>query len=50
MWMAMNYGHAIPDAELIAWQDRIFAQDRATRSRLDCTPRRGRCGSHGRTN
>jgi phenylpropionate dioxygenase-like ring-hydroxylating dioxygenase large terminal subunit len=28
MWMVMNYGHAIPDAELIAWQDRIFAQDR----------------------
>ena len=28
MWMAMNYGHEIPEADLIAWQDRIFAQDR----------------------
>jgi phenylpropionate dioxygenase-like ring-hydroxylating dioxygenase large terminal subunit len=28
MWMAMNYGHDLPAAELIAWQDRIFAQDR----------------------
>jgi len=28
MWMAMNYGHDIPAAELIAWQDGIFAQDR----------------------
>lgn len=28
MWMAMNYGHDIPEADLIAWQDRIFAQDR----------------------
>lgn len=27
MWMAMNYGHDIPEAELIAWQDEIFAQD-----------------------
>ncbi len=26
--MAMNYGHALPAADLIAWQDRIFAQDR----------------------
>lgn len=26
--MAMNYGHDIPEADLIAWQDRIFAQDR----------------------
>jgi phenylpropionate dioxygenase-like ring-hydroxylating dioxygenase large terminal subunit len=28
MWMAMNYGHDIPEAELIAYQDTIFAQDR----------------------
>jgi phenylpropionate dioxygenase-like ring-hydroxylating dioxygenase large terminal subunit len=28
MWMAMNYGHEIPAADLIAWQDRILAQDR----------------------
>jgi phenylpropionate dioxygenase-like ring-hydroxylating dioxygenase large terminal subunit len=28
MWMAMNYGHDIPEADLIAWQDAIFAQDR----------------------
>ena len=28
MWMAMNYGHDLPAADLIAWQDRIFAQDR----------------------
>lgn len=28
MWMAMNYGHDLPAAELIAWQDKIFAQDR----------------------
>ena len=28
MWMAMNYGHDIPAAALIAWQDGIFAQDR----------------------
>lgn len=28
MWMAMNYGHELPEAELIAYQDRIFAQDR----------------------
>jgi phenylpropionate dioxygenase-like ring-hydroxylating dioxygenase large terminal subunit len=28
MWMAMNYGHETPEAELVAWQDRIFAQDR----------------------
>jgi phenylpropionate dioxygenase-like ring-hydroxylating dioxygenase large terminal subunit len=28
MWMAMNYGHDIPEADLIAWEDRIFAQDR----------------------
>jgi phenylpropionate dioxygenase-like ring-hydroxylating dioxygenase large terminal subunit len=27
-WMAMNYGHDIPEADLFAWQDRIFAQDR----------------------
>jgi phenylpropionate dioxygenase-like ring-hydroxylating dioxygenase large terminal subunit len=27
MWIAMNYGHEIPAAELIAWQDGIFAQD-----------------------
>jgi phenylpropionate dioxygenase-like ring-hydroxylating dioxygenase large terminal subunit len=26
--MAMNYGHDLPAAELIAWQDNIFAQDR----------------------
>ena len=28
MWMAMNYGHDIPAADLVAWQDGIFAQDR----------------------
>ncbi|MCS7088075.1 MAG: aromatic ring-hydroxylating dioxygenase subunit alpha [Thermoflexales bacterium] len=28
MWMAMNYGHDIPEATLVAWQDRIFMQDR----------------------
>ncbi len=28
MWMAMNYGHDIPEAELVAYQDKIFAQDR----------------------
>jgi phenylpropionate dioxygenase-like ring-hydroxylating dioxygenase large terminal subunit len=28
MWMAMNYGHDLPEADLIAYQDRIFAQDR----------------------
>ena len=28
MWMAMNYGHDMPEADLVAWQDRIFAQDR----------------------
>jgi phenylpropionate dioxygenase-like ring-hydroxylating dioxygenase large terminal subunit len=28
MWMAMNYGHDIPEQDLIAWQDAIFAQDR----------------------
>lgn len=27
MWMAMNYGHDIPEADLIAWQDEIFMQD-----------------------
>lgn len=27
MWMAMNYGHNIPERELIAWQDTIFGQD-----------------------
>lgn len=28
MWMAMNYGHNIPEKELVAYQDKIFAQDR----------------------
>jgi phenylpropionate dioxygenase-like ring-hydroxylating dioxygenase large terminal subunit len=28
MWMAMNYGHETPEADLVAWQDRIFGQDR----------------------
>lgn len=28
MWMTMNYGHEIAAAELIRWQDGIFAQDR----------------------
>jgi hypothetical protein len=28
MWMAMNYGHDIPEKELIDWQDQIIAQDR----------------------
>ena len=27
MWMAMNYGHEQPEAELVAWQDSIFWQD-----------------------
>ncbi len=27
MWMAMNYGHDLPEADLVAYQDRIFAQD-----------------------
>lgn len=27
MWMAMNYGHDLPAAELIAWQDSIAFQD-----------------------
>jgi phenylpropionate dioxygenase-like ring-hydroxylating dioxygenase large terminal subunit len=27
MWMAMNSGHDVPEAELVAYQDRIFAQD-----------------------
>lgn len=27
MWMAMNYSHETPEAELIAWQDEIFMQD-----------------------
>ncbi len=27
MWMAMNYGHDIPEADLVAWEDRIAAQD-----------------------
>jgi len=27
MWMAMNYGHDLPEADLIAWQDSIVAQD-----------------------
>lgn len=29
MWMAMNYGHELPEAELSAFQDKIFQQDRA---------------------
>lgn len=28
MWMAMNYGHEVPEQELVAYQDKIFAQDR----------------------
>lgn len=28
MWMTMNYGHDIPEQDLIVWQDEIFAQDR----------------------
>ncbi|KAA3647034.1 MAG: aromatic ring-hydroxylating dioxygenase subunit alpha [Chloroflexi bacterium] len=27
IWMAQNYGHDIPEDELIAYQDEIFAQD-----------------------
>jgi phenylpropionate dioxygenase-like ring-hydroxylating dioxygenase large terminal subunit len=27
MWMAMNYGHDIPERELVEWQDTIFGQD-----------------------
>jgi phenylpropionate dioxygenase-like ring-hydroxylating dioxygenase large terminal subunit len=26
--MAMNYGHDLPEADLVAYQDTIFAQDR----------------------
>ena len=28
MWMTMNYGHDIPEQDLIGWQNQIFAQDR----------------------
>lgn len=28
MWMAMNSGHEVPEADLVAYQDQIFAQDR----------------------
>lgn len=28
IWLASNTGHEIPEAEVIAYQDRIFAQDR----------------------
>ena len=28
MWMAMNYGHDVPEADLARWQDAIFEQDR----------------------
>ncbi len=28
MLMAMNYGHELPESELVAWQDGIFEQDR----------------------
>ncbi|MFO1350366.1 MAG: aromatic ring-hydroxylating dioxygenase subunit alpha [Gammaproteobacteria bacterium] len=28
MWMAMNYGHDMPERDLIAWQDGIFNQDK----------------------
>jgi phenylpropionate dioxygenase-like ring-hydroxylating dioxygenase large terminal subunit len=28
MWMAMNYGHDLPEQDLVAYQDAIFAQDR----------------------
>jgi phenylpropionate dioxygenase-like ring-hydroxylating dioxygenase large terminal subunit len=28
MWMAQNYGYDIPQAEIIAYQDEIFSQDR----------------------
>lgn len=28
MWMAMNYGHDLPEADLVAYEDAIFAQDR----------------------
>ena len=28
MWMAMNYGHDLPEPGLVAYQDTIFAQDR----------------------
>ena len=28
MWMTMNYGHDIPEEELVTWQDGIFIQDR----------------------
>jgi phenylpropionate dioxygenase-like ring-hydroxylating dioxygenase large terminal subunit len=26
--MAMNYGYDLAEADLVAWQDQIFAQDR----------------------
>jgi len=29
MVMALNYGHEIPDADLIAFQDHVAGQDRA---------------------
>jgi len=28
MWMTMNYGHEIPEKELVDWQNTIFAQDK----------------------
>jgi phenylpropionate dioxygenase-like ring-hydroxylating dioxygenase large terminal subunit len=28
MWMAMNYGHDIPEREFVEYQNEIFAQDR----------------------
>jgi len=28
MWIAMNYGHDLPEQDLLTWQDAIFAQDR----------------------
>jgi hypothetical protein len=30
MWMAVTYGHELPEAELVAYQDRTFAPDRPT--------------------
>ncbi len=27
MWMAMNYAYDVPEAELVAYQDKIFSQD-----------------------
>ncbi len=40
MWMTMNYGHDLPEQELIDWQDSIFAQDKPVleSQRPQCLP------------